>query len=460
MATYYVGSGGNDASAGTSWGARKLTLGGAEAIPVAAGDTVYVGPGVYRELLTVAVSGTNGNPITYIADVSGANTDGIGGIVRITGSDNDQANTRSQCVTLTSFNYRTFRGFALDGGSADLFHLVSPSNVIIEDCFLQATANIHCVNVSGASQAAVTVRRCQIVTGYGGSACQFAHSANVSDVAHVVENCVLLGVHNTSIIYDEHIGGITIRNCVIRGGYGVDLGILPAAGQTITVNNCVLCGNTTALNGNTSGYIVENYNTFNANSTNRVNVATGANSVTYPPLFDMPVLRAGFIHWPWRAFALSEWSQVRAITGTGTPTDDLLGVTRPTTAGKLSWGPLQWNDVSQSTTQVHAGTYALKLADAGRVQWVVPTTAVSTTITVYVYREANYAGTNPQLVIKQPGQSDITATDAGASGGWNQLSSGAFTPAASPPYVVVEVVSNNTATSGSYNTYVDDLAVA
>ena len=48
MTTYYVGSGGSDANAGTSWALRKLTLNGAEDIPVAAGDVVYVGPGVYR----------------------------------------------------------------------------------------------------------------------------------------------------------------------------------------------------------------------------------------------------------------------------------------------------------------------------------------------------------------------------------------------------------------------------
>lgn len=46
MTTYYVGSGGNNANAGTSWSQRKLTLNGVEDIPVAAGDTVYVAPGV------------------------------------------------------------------------------------------------------------------------------------------------------------------------------------------------------------------------------------------------------------------------------------------------------------------------------------------------------------------------------------------------------------------------------
>ena len=68
MATYYVGKGGNDASDGTTWAKRKLTLNGAEDIPVKAGDTVYVGPGIYREALECDVSGSAGSPITYIRD--------------------------------------------------------------------------------------------------------------------------------------------------------------------------------------------------------------------------------------------------------------------------------------------------------------------------------------------------------------------------------------------------------
>jgi len=71
MTIYYVGPGGNDANNGLSWANRKLTLNGAEDVPVAAGDTVYVGPGVYREGLVLDVDGSVGNIITYIADVTG-----------------------------------------------------------------------------------------------------------------------------------------------------------------------------------------------------------------------------------------------------------------------------------------------------------------------------------------------------------------------------------------------------
>jgi parallel beta-helix repeat protein len=52
-----------------------------------AGDTAYVGPGLYREQVTVANSGTAENPITFIADTKGAYTRDPPGIVMITGAD-------------------------------------------------------------------------------------------------------------------------------------------------------------------------------------------------------------------------------------------------------------------------------------------------------------------------------------------------------------------------------------
>ncbi len=52
-----------------------------------AGDTAYVGPGLYREQITVVNSGTAEHPITYIADSTGEYTGDPPGIVMITGAD-------------------------------------------------------------------------------------------------------------------------------------------------------------------------------------------------------------------------------------------------------------------------------------------------------------------------------------------------------------------------------------
>lgn len=52
-----------------------------------AGDTAYVGPGLYREMITVASGGTAEKRITFIADTTGSHTGDPPGAVTITGAD-------------------------------------------------------------------------------------------------------------------------------------------------------------------------------------------------------------------------------------------------------------------------------------------------------------------------------------------------------------------------------------
>ena len=458
MATYYVGPGGSDAASGLSYALRKLTLNGAEDVPITAGSTVYVAPGVYRELLTVDVSGTAGNPISYVADVSGALTDGIGGIVRITGSDNDTTATRANCITATSKDYRTFTGFTFDTTTGALLLIqTASSNWIVQDChFSGQGANTNTVTLSGTGTTNV-FRRC-FFGGGRGTCLGYTHTVVVDNAANVVENCLFLAplAHG---ITDARIGGITVKNCVFVGcNSGILVSTALTVGQTIAVNNCIFVWNTTAVNGTVSGEIVENYNAFWGNATDRTNTATGANSNIFPPLFNPQLLLSGFKLPQLSMFGLSEWSALRAITGTGTAADDLYGVTRPATAAKLSWGAIQKAMLSRETTTVRTGAASLKLADAGSHQIYVQTSNVSTVFSVYVQWEADYAGTKPQLIIKQPGQADVTVTATGSSGAWELLTT-TLTPAASPGYCIVELKSSNTAASTNFDTFWDDLVI-
>lgn len=460
MTTYYVGGGGSDSNNGTSWATRKLTLNGAEDVPVAAGDTVYVGPGVYRELLTVDVSGTNGNPITYIGDVDGSHTDGIGGTVRVSGSDDDQTATRANCISASSKNYRTFVGFAFDQATTSntMIAIASGTNWIIRQCTFGHSLGSG-VYVSGATSASCLVEQCFFlglaISIYGVT---FGHTATVSDSNHIVKNCVFVACRGVQI---SRVGGVTINHCsFLAGTYHIRVDSALAVGQATTVNNNLfMLATSSALQATSTAEIVENYNNFYLNVADRTTVNVGANSTTYPPLYIMPMLGSG-VRYPQNIFGtLSEWSLVRSIVGTGMATDDLYGITRPTTDSKKSWGPIQYVEPRRDTGTKRTGAASLKLPDASRHQIFVPTTNASTVFGVYVYWGADYAGTKPQLVVKQPGQSDTTVTATGSASNWELLTT-TLTPAASPAYCVVELVSNNTAAAGAGTAaYFDDLTV-
>lgn len=463
MVTRYVGPGGNDGNSGLTWALRKLTLNGVEDTPVVAGDVVWVGPGVYRELLTVDVSGAGGTEIVYIGDVTGCNTDDVGGVVRVTGSDNDQTSARANCIFANGRSYRIFRGFLFDMAST-LLRIDNCAHMVLEDCVFAPHGGLAIRNI-GDSQSDIDIFRCVFFPTRGANYTILFSSTGILNAGHTVRNCMMLNGYGRGIDIDD-VGGINIRNCYWLGSeYAVRVtDALPDGYTAINVNNCIFDNVGTALRAQVLGEIVEDYNTFYQVIIPRTNVNVGGNSQTYPPILQPPLLYAGHaqangFRQPWWFGELSQWSQIAAITGTSEPTLDLHGMIRPPNAAQNSWGPLQWQGQVQETTTVHGGNMSMKLPDAGRWQIFVPCTNTETTISVYVYREANYAGGAPQMLIKQGGQAVRTTTDAAAASQWNLLTD-TFTPAACTSWLLVELVSRNTAAAGNYDTFFDDMAVA
>lgn len=457
MATYYVGVGGNNLNAGTSWALRRLTLTSIEGL-VAASDTVYVGAGVYREALTTVVSGTSGNVITYIADVTGENTDGVGGIVRISGSDNDTTMTRATGIVINGHNLRTFRGFQIDACSAQAAQTGGGANNIFEDCRI-----LNCpvgISQNGAATN-FTMRRCIVVGGTGGA---FAVSAG-SAGGHVIDACVIVGMgaNYGNIIYLSSISSVTIRNNLFIGGWNQINADTGTATVTVQNNIFIAAANFALLAINTT-MITESYNKFSQCAGNRSNVTVGTGSVDEVWLPLLPLLSAGIAggasqpgvsHW---LMALSEFDARLRATDSGTANADVYGVARLGTTGKRAWGAVDSLPVSRTTTNTYSSSAAaLLMSDAGVTQFVVPVTAVSTTFAVRVRRGANYAGTLPQMILRQ-GATVRTTTDTGSASVYNQLTD-TFTPSATPPYVIVELKSNNTATSSAFEVTWDDLVV-
>ncbi len=457
MTLRYAGPGGSDTNDGLSWATRKLTLSSVEATPVVAGDTVYVAPGTYREMLTVGVSGTAGNPITYIGDVTGEHTDGIGGVVRITGSNNDTTTTRVNCIAATSKDYRTFQGFTFDMTTTSSVVATTSNYWTIRDCTFSELGSLgqYGITFTNSTLTDTTVQRC-VFLGHNGINFNYPSVAGAM-TSVVVANCNFIS-GNRGINFTGESGGL-VKNCLFTGQTQIGIYAGSLASGTDTVNNCVFTGvGGIALQAGVVGFLTSDYNTLWSNGGNYSSVTAGTNDLLDPAGLALPILAPGIKLPAPMLGELAPWSPIKAIAGTGEATDDLFGVARPVTSTKKSWGAIQYQGGARSTAQYQAGAASMVLADAGRVQFKVPVTAVSTAFSVYVYREASYAGTNPQMVIKQPGQSDTTVTDTGAAGAWNQLTT-TLTPAATPGWVIIEVVSSNTATTGSYSVYVDTLAV-
>lgn len=351
MTVRYVGIGGNDANSGLTWALRKLTLNGAEDTPVVAGDTVYVGPGTYRELLTVDVSATVGNPVTYIGDYLGTNTDGVGGVVRITGSDNDQTGTRAQCINAAAQrNYRTWRGFAMDTSTGAEINNVGGTNWIIEQCiFAPQSSSNNIILFSGATQANCTVQNCYFNAFVNARNISVTHTVTLDNVGHIIQNCIFAG--GTFGVATDRVGGITVKNCSFYNMVtnAVRIATAITVGQVVTVNNCIIQCCTTGVQATVTGEIVEDYNTFFACAVNRTNVAVGTNSLTYPALFDtrwfFQLINAGAgpsdVEQVISPFDLSSLSQLLNVAGTSPTTTDMRGTA--VQGAQREWGALEYD---------------------------------------------------------------------------------------------------------------------
>jgi hypothetical protein len=592
---YYVGPGGSDGSNGTSWATRKLTLNGVEDIPVVAGDVVYVGPGIYRELLTCDVSGgntystgtvsvtedgrvvtgsgtswsgnvqagdylhvaeldtgadgvtnatstftaaggnfdsvmvnmaieiegkgvyhisavggatsltlldTNGvgwpsagssltyhvmsregsykiasvggntsltledpwtgpthsglsyitfRPISYIADVGGENTNGVGGIVRITGSNDDEAKTRATVININTQDYRVFRGFKIDWASTQCL-IINGDYIVVEFCTILVDG-AHLINMLPTVKS-VTIRNCFLdAPAYSQALYVSGTGAHASGV--VVENCFIVGRYTFRL---EDIGGITVKNCSFRRLEFPFQSNAQLTGSTINVVNCIFSHCDDTLSAVAAGEILESYNHFHECNVDRTNVGVGpGSSDNMCHHFQVPLFYKG-IRFPTRFMRPSKWNANAFTEGKHPPYRDLFNFARQ--AGKAGHGPIQYGEVERDTATVYDGTTSsAKLSDAGRHQLRVPVSNTETHIQVHVYRETNYNGTLPQMVIYEPGQTTRTITDEGVAGAWNRLAD-TFTPAVGSDYMIVELVSNNTATSGSYAVYFYRLVIS
>lgn len=294
------------AASGVTW-----TIGGAwltvqsslpSASPVAAGDSIYIGAGIYREVVNIGISGSAGLPINVIGDVQGTVT-GDTGEVQITNFlVNDKTAPASSTATI-ALGTHTFLSFSLIthvGSFACVSNAAGSHDVTWTDCtFLNSSSGgslFSFTDPGGGGAYNYTFDRCSILSlatvGMSFSGTPYAGTHDV-DLNIMIRNCFVFcpgatanqairltpGTANTA-----KVGGMRIYNSTVIG-LGIGIAGTPTGASSVTipieVHGCIIFGSITSPTGPPAGasYILESYNYICGNP-GRTNVAAGPGSVT------------------------------------------------------------------------------------------------------------------------------------------------------------------------------------
>jgi len=285
MATYYVRSGGSDgntglgAGTGQAWATIGKALG---ATGITGGDTVYIAPGTYREVVTIG--GTYASNTFIYGDPTASLFSGVtAGEVRITPSGSDNAVSTSYALTATSKNNLNFRDLIIGG-----MNITTSSNMTIERCMLFSTSattqafvftNTSNVNYN------TTIKQSVLTGTVAGIEYRYAFSGSPYTAGLYVSDCAIFG--NNAVFINNNQGsfaanfpsGITFYNCVMMGSttYRSTSGFYTGGG-TVTnyvVSNCLMYATGTYVFE--GGFLVENYNRIYGVNV-RSGVAQGANT--------------------------------------------------------------------------------------------------------------------------------------------------------------------------------------
>lgn len=497
MATYFVRKTGLDSNDGLTKGAAFLTIDKA-ANTVAAADTVHVGAGVYREVVVMDTAGTSGNIISYIADVTGANTDDPGLVIISAYANELSTAARTTCLDLDHKEFLTWQGFVFTGGTTGVVvDFTAAGNIAYEEVTFE-----DCVFISGhvasdqgvdlnlntgatPTTAGLTFRRC-IFNG-GGIVIHSDENASAEvDCKMVIESSIFYGAGSTSnnlmgLWWDInttstfHVGGVAITNCLYMGrpkAMQVDNPTPSSPTNVIDVRNCTFhyCGTGLSKATTDDGFLTSDYNTFLGVLTPFLNVTAGGNdrsSNTDPGLFggfgDLPLYR--FLGWspyrPWEPIRLQDDAYIHGVIGDANTADapafDLYNEARPMYGIVDDRGAVEGRArPEQETTTVRTGSNAVRFEGAGWHDFLIPVLNQSTTVSIFGRFDSNYTGSKPILeVLNIDGVADQSDIMTGAANTWEEVTA-TFTPTADG-VCRVRVRSQDTSATGE--AFFDDLTV-
>jgi len=495
MATYYVGKDGSDANNGLGPDASAvtnkpwLTIGKAlGAAGIASGDTVYVGPGTYREVVDVAMTSAVAET-SVLGDPGNAQGFKTAAGVLVSPAEviwtayltNDTtAPSATATLTMSARDYLTFQYITFVGGTGAVIAATTQTstNITFRDCCFVNTSN-SIILVSSAFSTALNwmIERCAFqLTAVSGVFFSFTPATGVGSdysVNVTIRNSLFVGgtgsqavVFTPSGASAQKPGGISVYNCTIVGGMNVGFETKVNSSTTYPMNiyNCQVYVRGQGFLAETLGQLVENYN-YVRSSTSHTNVTQGANTLTgtdHAMVWHLGEESLyGFTPRMFMEPKVGSWMLTFGNDGTYTTAEDFLGLPRPGGGASATKGIGylgRGNTFTKETGTVRTGSNAISITGPGTQDFQLPVNASSTTATVYVRWDATYAGTKPLMKVLNGGEcgvTDATATATGSSGSWEQLSLN-FTPAR---VGIVTIRFQSSDTNGAGVMYVDDFAV-
>jgi hypothetical protein len=458
---------------------------------VAAGDSIYVGAGVYRTTLAVTKSGTSGNVVSLIGDVDGAKTSDAGQVTCTAFTTNDTtAPSGTTLLALAATQYLAFSLITFISGTAIMVSTTAAStghDYSFTDCIFNllpcsaASAIEFNPNNAGAAMN-VTIDRCTVWIGNAGIGIEFILYTTASGIADwdahcVIRNSLILSHASSQTIQVQGNGastfkggGVRVYNCIILAATtAMNVGATTNVSTTIPceIHNSTIVA-PTGLTANTSGQLTESYNLIYA-TTARTNVTAGTGSISngsYAPLMEL----GQFTKWTGSGgvssglyrpmFAPDGPTSPLLNFGSGGsggnyPTVDFLNRPRPSGPGP-TWsgdnnavGAYELHDfASQDTGTVPSGqTSAGKIVGPGDQYIQVPVDATATVITIQIEQGAGYGGTNyataTLLANGELGVAGQVETCSSSTGSFQTLTFGSITPT-KRGWVTIQITSYDT----------------
>jgi hypothetical protein len=491
VANWYVRPDGSDSNAGTgnTTATACATLNGVLAKAVAAGDSVFVAPGTYRQLVTMTQSGTSGSVISITADVDASHFDGTMGpgdviLTGYTTNDTTTPPSTSATIDLAGKSYLTLDGFLVvasaNGASACIKASTSHSRgITLRRCTFLNSGTVVCINYLGIANTPAdwTVDRCTILSLGSCLSIQGGDPGVATDLDMniTIQNCGLFSTASSGVVIagastataGGKPGGVRLRNCTILTNTGFrTTGANNSTTIPAEVYNCVILSST-ALNAAATSQIANDYCLLVGGLTN---ASAGANSktgtATAPLLHVGQEVQGGRAT---RAFLTPmAGSPLLGFGNGGTspspPTVDFLNRPRPAGGGSASAGIgyLERHDTivpGGAANADGASGDCWKQAGPSDDEFQVAVDAIATSIAVK-QKTSGYVGTNyPRVSLLANAEIGVAAqdvTDSAANTSYTTLTVGPFTPTAKG--VVTLRIQNRTG-DGSGVVYWDTVAV-